>query len=273
MNNMHILWWELRKLLKQKQVLAGPATMLVFALLGFIYHLSGNGAPQAYDVVLTALRNLVNTFFILFPTAFCAFLFSEEDSRGTLTVIASRPVSRARIAVAKLAVALLYSCGLFALLFVFTLGLGLLVFPAGAWAVSETLQLSPARAVLMLAQAHLLQAAGNVFLVTLVVVWTVLLRSAVLGFGGSLLSVVLILLASNLDALEPVLPLARLDVWEYAVMPAAGPGGPAEAALSTQAVAPGMPAAALTDLGFLGGYALTCAGVAVAVWSRREVRK
>jgi ABC-type transport system involved in multi-copper enzyme maturation permease subunit len=250
---MTILYWEIKKLLRQRQIYFGCGAALVFAVLGVLYHL-GDPSYSAYRVPVTGIGNMTNTYFIVFPVAFCGFVFSNEDRLDTLKILAAKPLNRSRLAAVKLTTAVLYLFALMTVLYVFLMILGGLFFQP-LELCGEGGEVIPAgNAAAAVARAYFFQTLACGFLVALTVMWTVLLRSTVLGFGGALVTLVLMILASNVGPLEQILPTARLAVWEHLLR--------AEPRYDS----------ALRDLSNLGAYSLVFTGVSVTIWSTREIR-
>ncbi|MFP4363590.1 MAG: ABC transporter permease [Spirochaetia bacterium] len=250
---MKMFYYEIMKLFRQKHIYFGIAAGLIFSMLGFLYHL-GNPDASAFEIPVTGLGNLVNTYFILFPLAFSGFLFSEEERKGTLKIIAAKGTPRVVIAVIKVIAACLFSLLVFLLIHAFLTVLGGLFFHAAPFEGQGGGVISHTIAFALVFQAFFFQWLGCLFLTALVLLWTIVFRSAVFGFGASLFSIIIMILLSNLDAFKTFLPLDRLGVWEHVLR-----------------VDPNY-TALRADLSVLGIFTGIILLLSVIIWSAREVR-
>jgi ABC-type transport system involved in multi-copper enzyme maturation permease subunit len=239
---MSIFFVEVKKYVQQPYMYLGIASALVFSLLTFLFHL-GDDSLSAFEFAISGLGNITDTFFILFPAAFCVFIFSGENSNRTEKIIRSKPISMTRVVSAKFLTALCYLVLLFLIVYGFLMILGMTFFTSAGM-----------EAGLML-QGFMLQGAAHVFLICLLAFFTILFRSGLLGFGAALFTVVVNLFASNVEVIEPILPISRLAVYKEIITPHPRFGS------------------VLVDLGVLAGYSLLLFCISIIVYRTREVHE
>lgn len=248
---MKLFAYELKKMIRQRFMLLGFGSMLVFGLLGFLHHLGGQGGG-ALDVAVTNIGNATETLFILFPTAFCGFIFSQEYRWKTMKIIKPKPKSGLPLFTAKVGAAVLYSIALFVFYYAVSLFLGRFIDSSSAESIIREAGPPVHMNGTATALGFFYQALANIYLVALVAAITVLFRSAILGFGVGLFLLIGDILASNIDALVPVLPLSHFHVWKNIITDRPDYS------------------AALTDLGILAAYSLLIFCIAAIVHIKRD---
>ena len=248
---MKLFSYELKKMIRQHYLLLGFGSMLVFGLLGFLHHLGSTGAGPL-DVAVTNIGNATETLFVLFPIAFCGFIFSEEYRLKTMKVVKPKLKGGLPLFTAKVGAAVLSSLVLFAFYYAVSMLLGGFIDSASTEAVIRETGTPVSQDGIVTALGFFCQAWANLYLVALVTVLTILFRSAIIGFGGGLFILIADLLASNIEALVPVLPLSHFYVWKKVITDRPDYG------------------AAFADLGILAAYSLLIFCIAAIVHIKRE---